>query len=280
MRLGVVMTGVGAHAAASVGVMQALAQRGIAPHAVCAMGMGALPAAWFAAGMEMADMEKALHQAAGMGRRMMARTACERMARKSMPEGERLNHLLGVQTGRRVLSLCPGAALFPCRMARSGQRVLFSTRPFMQEQEAVLAMQASVAFAARACMALPPFLAPVQYMGSPLLGETDSGFCARQLLLMGAQRVLIVEPQPSPQRVQDALDLAGTALRLSDGKLPEEAVAVLRVRMPDTVGALSLSQLAMCSRAGQMAAERELDALFERMGMAFCRVLPFRRQMG
>lgn len=127
MRLGVVMTGTGAHAAACVGVMKELELRGIAPYAVCGMGMGAWPAALFAAGLDAQDMEKALHQAAGMGRKMIAPTAYERLGRRTMPAGARLNHLLGVQTGQRVLSLCPGAALFPCRMARNGQRVLFST---------------------------------------------------------------------------------------------------------------------------------------------------------
>lgn len=278
MRLGVVMMGTGAHAAACVGVMKELSRRGIAPYAVCGMGMGAWPAALVAAGLNVQDMERALHQAAGMGRKMIAPTAYERLGRKAMPAGARLNHLLGVQTGQRVLALCPGAALFPCRMARSGQRVLFSTRAFMQDASAMLAMQASVGFAARACLAAPPFLAPVQFMGSPLLCETDAAFCARQLRLMGAQRVLIVAPYPSPRRVPDALDLAGTALRLAGEQPLCEEVGVLRIVMPESAGALSLEQMEICSEAGRSAAEQALDGVFERMGMAFCRVLPFRRQ--
>ncbi len=278
MRLGVVMTGTGAHAAACVGVMKELSRRGIAPYAVCAMGMGAWPAALFAAGLDMQGMEKALHQAAGMGRKMIAPTVYERMTGRRMPAGERLNHLLGAQTGQRVLSLCPGAALFPCRMARNGQRVLFSTRAFMQETSAMLAMQASVSFAARACLAAPPFLAPLQFMGSPLLSETDAAFCARQLMLLGAQRVLVIVPYPSPRRVPDALDLAGTALRLAGEQPLEEETGVLRIDMPESAGALSFEQLDACSEAGRRAAERELDGVFDRMGLAFCRVLPFRGQ--
>lgn len=277
MRLGVVMTGTGAHAAACVGVMRELSRRGIAPYAVCGMGMGAWPAALCAVGLGAEDMEKALHQAAGMGRKMVAPTAYERLWRKAMPTGARLNHLLSVQTGQRVLSLCPGAALFPCRMARNGQRVLFSTRAFMQEASAMLAMQASVGFAARACLAAPPFLAPVQFMGSPLLGETDAAFCARQLLLLGAQRVLIIVPFPSPRRMPDALDLTGTALRLAGEQPLGEETGVLRIVMPESAGALSLEQLETCSEAGRCAAEQELDSVFDQMGMAFCRVLPFRR---
>ena len=278
MRLGVVMTGTGAHAAACVGVMKELELRGIAPYAVCGMGMGAWPAALFAAGLDVQNMEKALHQAAGMGRKMIAPTAYERLGRHAMPAGVRLNHLLGVQTGQRVLSLCPGAALFPCRMARNGQRVLFSTRAFMQEASAMLAMQATVGFAARACLAAPPFLAPVQFMGSPLLSETDVAFCARQLLLLGAHRVLIIAPFPSPRRVPDARDLTGTALRLAGEQPLGEETGVLRIIMPESAGALSLEQLEACSEAGRRAAGQELDSVFDQMGMAFCRVLPFRGQ--
>lgn len=278
MRLGVVMTGTGAHAAACVGVMKELSLRGIAPYAVCGMGMGAWPAALFAAGLDTQEMGKAINQAAGMGRRMIAPTAYERLGRRGMPAGVRLNHLLGVQTGQRVLSLCPGAALFPCRMARNGQRVLFSTRAFMQEASAMLVMQASVGFAARACLAAPPFLAPVQFMGSPLLGETDTAFCVRQLLLLGAQRVLVILPFASPRRVPDALDLAGTALRLAGEQPLSEETGVLRIAMPESAGAMSLNQMEACSEAGKNAAERELSGIFDRMGMAFCRVLPFRGQ--
>ena len=76
----------------------------------------------------------------------------------------------------------------------------------------------------------------------------------------------------------DALDLAGTALRLAGEQPLGEETGVLRVIMPESAGALSLTQLAACSEAGRRAAEQELDGVFDRMGMAFCRVLPFRGQ--
>lgn len=279
MRLGVVMMGTGAHAAACVGVMKELENRGIWPHAVCAMGMGAWPAALFAAGLGGKEMESALRQAAGMGRRMMARTAGERIRKRAMPEGIRLNHLLSLQTGGRVLPLCAGAALFPCRMVGNGQRVLFSTRPFSQEPGMILAMQASVGFAARACMALPPFLAPVQYMGSALLGETDVAFCMQQLMRMGAQRVLVIAPQTAVRHQPDAMELIGAMLRLSGEAPPDAQAGVLRMAMPEGCGALDFERMEACCEAGRAAAERELDDVFDRMGMAFCRVLPFRRQI-
>lgn len=274
------MTGMGAHAAASIGVMKELERRGIVPGAVCALQWGAWPAALFAAGCGAQEMEKALHQAAGMGGRMLAPCLRERLCPppRRMASGVRLNRLLNTQTGGRVLSLCPGAALFPCRLARSGQRVVFSTRAFHQEADAMLAMQASVSFAARAALAMPPFLAPLSMMGSPLLGETDAGFAVRALLRLGMHRVLVVAPVSSPRRAPDALDLAGASLRLACAPPAGEGVGVLRVIMPDAAGALSFARMDDCCQAGALAAVRELDALFEGMGMAFCRVLPFRRQ--
>ena len=278
MHLGVVMTGAGAHAAACVGVLRELERRGITPYAVCGMLSGAWPAALFAAGLSLESMEKALHQAARAGRRMLAPMWYERLGGSRMPSGARLNHLLGMQTGQRILSLCPGAALFPCRMTRTGQRVVFSSRAYMQDEGAMLAMQAGAGFAARAAMGLAPFLAPVEYMGSPLLGDTDTAFACRQLMLLGAHRVLLIEPTPSPRRMPDALDLAAGALRLAAARGLEPQTGVLRITMPDTIGALSLSGLEVCAKVGEIAAEKELDALLDHMGMARCRILAFRRR--
>lgn len=279
LRLGVVMAGAGAHAAANVGVLRELERRGITPYAVCGLQAGAWPAALFAAGMSIAGMEKALHQAARAGRRMIAPVWYEYFAPSGvrMPCGVRLNHLLSAQTGQRPLPMCSGTAVFPCRMMRTGQRILFSTRSYMPDEGAMIAMQASISFAARAAMGFAPFLSPATYMGSCLLGETDLAFACRQLALLGAHRVLIVDPVPSPRRMPDALDLAAGALRQSEQKC-EEATGVLRVTMPDSAGALSLSRLEECAAAGERTAAAALDDLFDRMGMAHCRVLAFRRR--
>lgn len=277
MHLGIVMTGAGAHAAACVGVLRELERRGIAPYAVCGIQAGAWPAALFAAGLSVGSMEKALHQAAKAGSRMIAPVWYERAAGSGMPCGVRLNQLLSAQTGQRILSLCPGAAVFPCRMSRTGQRVVFSSRAYMQDTGSMLAMQTSIGFAARACMGFAPFLAPVEYMGSPLLGETDLAFACRQLMLLGAQRVLLIEPTPSPRRAPDALDLASGALRFAAQCTYAQETGVLHVPMPDIAGALSLSKLEACANAGEAAAAASLDAALDRMGMARCRILAFRR---
>ena len=56
MRLGVVLTGVGAHAAAGAGVLRALEERGIEPHCVCGMDGGAFAAALYAMGKDAAEI--------------------------------------------------------------------------------------------------------------------------------------------------------------------------------------------------------------------------------
>lgn len=279
LRLGIVMAGAGAHAAANIGVLRELERRGVTPYAVCGLHAGAWPAALHAAGMSRQSMEKALHQAARAGSRMIAPVWYERFAplQTRMPSGVRLNHLLSAQLGQRILPMCHGIAVFPCRMMRTGQRVIFSTRSYMPDGGYMLAMQASLGFAARASMGFAPFLSPATYMGSYLLGEMDFAFACRQLMLLGAHRVLIVEPVPSPRRAPDALDLAAGALLRSGEQMHETETGVLRVTMPDSAGALSLSRLEECAAAGERTASRELDDLFERMGMAHCRVLAFRR---
>ena len=147
----------------------------------------------------------------------------------------------------------------------------------MPDGSAMLVMQAGVGFAARAQMGLAPFLSPMQYMGSSLLGETDLAFACRQLMLMGAHRVLLIVPYPSPRRLPDALDLAGGMIRLAGEQPYGEEIGVLRMVMPESAGALSLNRLEECAQTGERAAGQALDALFERMGMARCRVLAFRR---
>lgn len=280
MRLGIVMAGAGAHAAANIGVLRELERRGIVPYAVCGLQAGAWPAALVAAGMSQQSMEKALYQAARAGSRMIAPVWYERFVPSlmRMPSGVRLNHLLSAQLGQRILPMCHGIAVFPCRMMRTGQRVVFSTRSYMPDGGDMLAMQASLGFAARASMGFAPFLSPATYMGSYLLGETDLALACRQLMLLGAHRVLIVDPVPSPRRVPDALDLAAGAFVHADEQMHEPEAAVLRVTMPDHAGALSLSRLEACAASGERAAASALDDLFERMGMAHCRVLAFRRR--
>ena len=280
MQLGIVMTGYGALAAVNAGVMRALEERGLQPFAVCGLHAGAWPAALYASGMSVESMEKALHQAAGMGRRMIAPKWYERFTQADAcrSEGIRLNQLLAAQTGRQVLSLIPGIAVFPMRMLRTGQRVVFSTRGYMVEPDTMLVMQAGLGFAARAAMGFAPFLSPMQYLGSSLVGDADIAFACRQLLHLGMQRVLVIHPCPSVRHVPDAMDLAAGMLDLAAHQPLERDIGVLRVVMPDHIGALSLHMLAECARAGEEAAAQQMDSILDQMGMAHCRILAFKKR--
>ena len=90
--------------------------------------------------------------------------------------------------------------------------------------------------------------------------------------------MLVVEPQTSPQRDMDALELTAAA-STAGARLQMENAAVLRAVMPAQTGALSIGKMSMCAEAGRRAAGAELDALLAQLGMAQCRVLPFRREV-
>jgi len=280
LQLGVILTGTGALGAAGAGVLEALAARGIEPYAVCGMGTGAWPAALYAVGCDAARMREAAAQVRRMERRLTRPDASARALlrgrRGALLSGGAAQRLLVAQTGARILALCPRRAIFPVRTSRMG--LVFSTQPFSAQGGAIMTMQASVSFAARAAMAMPPFLSPLEWMNAPLLPERDVALSARQLLAMGAHRVLIVRPQLSPRRTPDALALTAMCADVEMAALPP-GTAVLRATMPDTVGALSLSGVTACVDAGKKTAERELDRIFEQLGMAFCRILPFRREV-
>lgn len=276
--------GAGAHAACGVGVLEELERRSLLPCAVCGMQSGAWPAALYCAGHDRVRMWDALLQAQRMGGRLLTPAPMLRAALRSRAPallvGRRLENLLRVQAGERILALCPRRGAFLCRTARGGRRVIFATQTEAQEPGGVLVQQASLAFAARAAMAMPPFLAPVTWMGSPLVPESDVAAACGVLQAMGAQRVLIVEPQSSPQRCMDALELTAAAAGMPLVRERMTNAAVLRVVMPAQAGALSMGKLALCAEAGRRAAAAELDALLAQMGMAQCRVLPFRRSQG
>lgn len=284
MRLGVVLTGAGAYAACGVGVLEELERRNLPPYAVCGLQSGAWPAALYCAGHDRVRIWDALLQMQRMGGRLLTPAPMLRAVLRSrapaLLHGQRLEHLLRVQAGERILALCPRRGAFLCRTATGGRRVIFATQAEAQEAGAVLVLQASLAFAARAAMAVPPFLAPVTWMGSPLVPDADVAAACGVLQAMGAQRVLVVEPQSSPQRDMDALELTAAAAGMASVREPIENAAVLRAVMPAQAGALSMGKLSLCAEAGRRAASAELDALLAQLGMAQCRVLPFRRLQG
>lgn len=283
MQLGVVMMGTGVYAAASVGVVQALMERGIEPYAVCGMQAGAWPAALLLSGRDAQGLSRAVVQAAAARGRLLRMSLLPGLrltgGRRALGSGRGVERLLLLQLGQQLMPLCPRRGMLLCRSAQTGQRVVFATRAFGQEQGAQLSMQVSLGFAARAAVTLPPFLPPVIWMGSALLPVEDVPFACRQLLLMGAQRVLVIEPCPSACGEPDAVTLTGMLLQSGERMPQDERVGVLRVALPPSIPAHAVSRLMDCVRAGYDAAGRELEDVLRRMGMGICRVLPFPRSM-
>lgn len=279
MRLGIVMLGTGAYAAANAGVLRSLYARGIEPYAVCGMHAGAWTAAQYLSGYDGAEMEKALEQAAREGSRLFRAQHSARALltgrKKWLCEGAGLNRLLRIQAGERLLALCERRGIFPCRIAANGRRVVFSSLAYAQGADVTLTLQATIGFAARAAMGNPPFLSPMPWLGSALLPEESPAWAAGQLYRLGVDRVLIVEPRAAMAHEPDALELAASARRWAAEEMMPEGTGILRVMTPGDAGALSFDRMPQIAQAGYEAAQAQLDDVLRGMGMMLCRVLPF-----
>lgn len=281
MRLGVVLTGIGACAAASAGALTWLLDAGVAPYAVCGMQAAAWPAALYLVGYDADRLRGAAVQAARAGRRLLMADASARdvlgMKKSAICRGRRLEKLLAAQTGERALGLCERQGVFLCRAARSGHVVAFCTQSVTQDG-AIVTLQASTAFAARAALSRPPFVSPMEWMGSPLLPMDDVPLACRLLQTMGAQRVLVVAPQTALRHQPDALEQA-SGFFMPCAREMGGNVGVFRIPLPEKFGALSLSDLLLGADAGREAAAQGMEAALMRLGMPLCRVLPFRRKL-
>ena len=281
MRLGVVLTGIGACAAASAGALTWLLDAGVAPYAVCGMQAAAWPAALYLVGYDADRLRGAAVQAAHAGRRLHTADASARdvlgMKKSAICRGRRLEKLLAAQTGERALGLCERQGVFLCRAARSGHVVAFCTQSVTQDG-AIVTLQASTAFAARAALSRPPFVSPMEWMGSPLLPMDDVPLACRLLQTMGAQRVLVVAPQTALRHQPDALEQA-SGFFMPCAREMGGNVGVFRIPLPEKFGALSLSDLLLGADAGREAAAQGMEAALMRLGMPLCRVLPFRRKL-
>lgn len=281
MRLGVVLTGIGACAAASAGALTWLLDAGVAPYAVCGMQAAAWPAALYLVGYDADRLRGAAVQAARAGRRLLTADVSARdvlgMKKSAICRGRRLEKLLAAQTGERALGLCERQGVFLCRAARSGHVVAFCTQSVTQDG-AIVTLQASTAFAARAALSRPPFVSPMEWMGSPLLPMDDVPLACRLLQTMGAQRVLVVVPQTALRHQPDALEQA-SGFFMPCAREMGGNVGVFRIPLPEKFGALSLSDLLLGADAGREAAAQGMEAALMRLGMPLCRVLPFRRKL-
>ena len=176
MRLGVVLTGAGACAAASAGALTWLLDAGVSPCAVCGMQAAAWPAALYLAGYDAGETARRGCAGRADGPAASARR-CVRLGgagheKATLRRGRRLEKLPAAQTGERALGLCERQGVFLCRTARSGHVVAFCTQSVSQEGT-IVTLQASAGFAARAALARPPFVSALEWMGSPLLPLDD-----------------------------------------------------------------------------------------------------------
>jgi len=280
MRLGLIMRGAGACAAVNVGVLEVLLSRGLDVYAVCGVNGGAWFAAQYISGMDMTSMKKSLSllsRGAGTMLRGCYPAGWLFRGRKAwLCEGNRINHLLKLQTGEKLLALCSRRGIFPLRVASTGRRIIFSTCAYAQGREAMLSQQATVSFAARAAMARPPLIAPLPWGGSWLLADEDAVWSAQQLLQLGADRVLIVDPRPALSRELDALELASVTGGFSLEEAESCVTGLFTIRIPPYIGALDFKKMPEIAQIGYEAAQTQLDAALEKLGMTQCRILPFK----
>ena len=275
MRLGVVLTGTGVSGAAGAGVLCELWRRQMEPYAVCGLGTGAWAAALFASGADAQRMEECAAVAGRMGKRMLrANRGFAGRCEGAVFNTAAMERLLTVQTGGRALPLCPRKAVFPLRIAGSKRRAVFSTQSFAVERNTALAMQSTAAFAARAAMGMPPFAAPVMWMGHALLPDYSEQYGAALLMALGAQRILAVETAMEPACTADALAMTAFHAGSSGRELPDGAARLVIRAFPDE-GMLDFARITDWFRRGKETAACELDRLLVDMGMASCRVLPF-----
>ena len=140
----------------------------------------------------------------------------------------------------------------------------------------MLSQQATVSFAARAAMARPPLIAPMPWSGSWLLADEDAVWAAQQLLQLGVDRVLIVDPRPALSRELDALELASAAGSFSLEEAESPVTGLFTIRIPPRMGALDFKKMPEIAQLGYEASQTQLDAVLEKLGMAQCRILPFK----
>ena len=280
MRLGIVMMGTGVCAAANAGVLRLLEERAIEIYAVCGMQDGAWTAALHVTGYDAQGMEKALvHGVGGSGRLFQAQHSSRAILSGKngwISDGKRIDRLIKIQTGEKLLGLCGRRGIFPCRLASSGKRVIFTTCAYACGRACELAQQATTGFAARAAMANPPFLAPLPWAGTWLLAEEDAAWAAQQLIQMGADRVLMINPRAQSDGKMNALELASARRSWAMDNEETETTTVLHVCIPQGVHALDYQQIESVVQAGYEAAQAGIDAALQKLGMTQCRILPFR----
>ena len=235
--LGLTLGGGGAFGAAHVGVLQVLAERGIRPGIVTGTSSGALVGAAYAAGIEVAAIERAV-----------LRFRWSAIARWSLaPRWGLLDTRTVADAVRRAMGTDPLIEHLPRRFAAVATDL--RTRRIVAIDEGPLSV------ALRSTIAVPGLLPPVR-RGSTLLADggmidnvpVDSAFA------LGASRVLVVRLHAKWENVR----MMRTATRTAE--LTRDPSVVLVQPEMEGMAQWSMSDLARLVAEGRRAATEALDA--------------------
>ncbi len=269
LRLGLALCGEGVAAAAHVGVLRALAERSVAPGALCGAGGGALAAAL--AALDGAPMQSAALSAALAGRRALGGEAAR---------GRALSRALLALTEGAPMRACKTPLALPCVAALSGKGLAFTSAPGLRALSEpagsglVFTREAPLWLGVRAAMSAPAWVTPASWMDVPLIAAQEPEACALALRALGAQELLFVVPVYQPDGRPDAFTRCALCHARRFAKI--EGVHVLAPAMPRGVGALSARRATECEQAGYDCAARALDGLLTAWGVSGGRILPFR----
>lgn len=273
LRLGLALCGEGVAAAAHVGVLRALAERSVAPGALCGAGGGALAAAL--AALDGAPMQSAALSAALAGRRALGHPLGWEAAR-----GRALSRALLALTEGAPMRACKTPLALPCVALLSGKGLAFTSVPGLRalsEPEGsglVFTREAPLWLGVRAAMSSPGLIAPASWMDVPLVSAQEPEACALALRALGAQELLFVVPTYRPEGRTDGFTRCALCHARRFAKI--EGARVLTPAMPRGVGALSARRATECEQAGYDCAARALDGLLTAWGVSGGRILPFR----
>lgn len=255
MRLGVLLAGEGVGAMGTIGVLRALAHKGIGVHAVCGMGSGAYPAALWACGYSAEAMEERARALAAKGKRLLDwdGTGVLTGHGDALIQGRRVARLLLEHTQGLALRDCGQRVAFVCMAVPSRRTVVFSPNVQPQDQ-AVWTDHAPIWFAARAALGAPPLLRAANFIGIPLCAHPDVREGVRALYRLGATHVAAVYPNYVRSVPKTPFDLSAWEASVA---LERALVHVNRIRvdLPEYIAPLGFAEIPDCIHAGERAGE-------------------------
>lgn len=267
MQLGVLMAGDGVGALGAIGVLHAIARKGIAVKAVCGMNMGAYPAALWACGMGTEEMRRCAEGFSWRADKLMDydKRLLLTGQGEALLRGTAIARLLNAQTNGMALRDCGKAAAFVC-MAVPGRRTVVFSPQEKQTPSAVWTQHAPVWFASRAAMATVPLMRAANFIGIPLCAHPDVREGIRALKELDVTHILTVYPVYVRSAPRTPLDLPAWEKSVS----LERALRgwpQMRVEIPETITPARWDEAIACIHAGERCGARmERSELTEASG--------------